>query len=153
MFSRFAICCLAGMLALSGCKTPYKEKDQQQKDEESGRKIKDQSTDTSFQAVLGRLRNAANRKDRVTMSTMMVLPYFGWRWDPEPAGETPFDYWDQKNLWPVLQKTLREPFVPFEDHMVAVSTDPEFPGYRAGMKMVKGTWKLAYFVGPEEPGQ
>lgn len=154
MFSRIAVCTLLGIFAFTGCKTPYKEKDEQERAEARGEKIKDQSGDTSFQAYLGRLRTAANRKDRVMLSTMMVpMPYFGWRWDPHPAEETAFSYWDQHNLWPALQKTLREPFSAFEDHMVAFSNDPAYPGYRAGVRMDKGSWKLAYFVGPEDAAQ
>ena len=151
MFSRIAVFTLVGIFALTGCQTPYKEKDEQERAEQRGEKIKDQSGDTSFQAFLGRLRIAANKKDRVTLSTMMVpMPYFGWRWDPHPAEETAFDYWDKNNMWPVLQRTLRENFEPYEDHMVAFATNPQDQGFRAGIRMTRGSWKLAYFVGPEE---
>lgn len=151
MFSRIAVVSLAGIFVLTGCQTPYKKKDEQEKAEARGEKIKDQSGDTSFQAFLGRLRTAADRKDRVTLTTMMVpMQYFGWRWDPHPAEETAFDYWDQTNSWVILQRTLRENFVPYEDHMVAFATDPAYQGYRAGIRMDRGSWKLAYFVGPEE---
>ena len=154
MLTRSLLCTTVAVFALSACSTPYKKKDETAAQERKGEKIKDQSEDTSFQAFIGRLRTAANKKDRVILSTMMS-PDFGYQWGPTPPEETPFDYWDRENLWGELQSTLRENFVPHDQYMVApaaVVTDPAYQGYRAGMRLVKGTWKFAYFVGPEEPG-
>ena len=154
MFTRLLLCITVAALALTGCSTPYEKKDQEAEKERTGQKIKDQSDDTSFQSFLGRVRTAANRKDRVVLTTLMSRD-FGYQWGPTAPEETPFDYWDKQNLWGELQTTLREKFVPNEGYMVApaaVVTDPTYQGYRAGMRLVKGTWKFAYFVGPEEPG-
>ena len=48
---------------------------------------------------------------------------------------------------------MREPFVPFGDvrdgFMVAppeFATANEYTGYRAGIQLVNGSWKFAYFV-------
>jgi hypothetical protein len=139
----FTIACAA---ALSGCETPYKKAD-----EADRQPLKHQAHDTSFQAFVGRLRIAVQKKDQQTLASMMA-PDFGWRWDAPPPGETPFAYWDQNNLWRELGSILKEPFVPNGDYLVApaqVVTDPEYRGFRAGVRMVGGSWKLAYFVSGE----
>lgn len=151
MLSRILLCLAMGSLVLSGCSTPYKEKDELDRKERTGEQIKDQSKDTSFQAFVGRLRIAVGRKDRVMLTTMMVPPNeFGYRWDPAPAGESPFDYWDQNNLWSELSFALDQPFAPHETYMVSGETPK---AYRAGLRLYNGGWRLAYFVGPEEVQQ
>ena len=63
-----------------------------------------------------------------------------------------FTYWDMNDSWPVLEKILREKFVAHDNYMVApadVATDPSYKGYRAGMRLVRGSWKFAYFVPAE----
>ena len=135
----------AGAFALSGCKTPYKESDKKREE-----KKKDASGDQSFQAVVGRLRIAVRNQDFQELAQLMTAD-FGYRWDAPPSGETPFSYWQANNVWPELNRVLEQKFVPHDDFMVA---PPEFaadslnyPGYRAGMKQVNGSWKFAYFVG------
>ena len=133
-------------VAVAACQAPYKKKDEADK-----QPFKDQSGDQAFQAFLGRLRRAVANKDHAMLSSMMA-PQFGYRWDTPPPGETPFIYWDQHNAWPDLAATLRETFVPHERFMVAppaVVNDPNYKGYRAGMRIVGGSWKFGYFVPTE----
>ena len=78
-----------------------------------------------------------------------MAPDFGYRWDPAPAGETAFQYWDQNKLWAELSSVLKERFSPKDLYMVApplAVDDPNSPGYRAGMRVFGGAWKFAYFV-------
>lgn len=134
--------------SFAGCETPYKKKEEDDK-----KPLKDQSRDQAFQAFLGRLRTAVGKKDRAMLTSLMT-PDFGYRWDPAPAGETAFDYWEQMNLWPQLDLVLREQFVANDLYMVApaqVVSDANYSGYRAGMRIIQGSWKFAYFV-PGEAG-
>jgi hypothetical protein len=137
------------LLALAACDTPYKKKDEADK-----QPFKDQAGDQGFQSFLGRLRQAVARKDHAMLAALMA-PDFGYRWDTAPVGETPFIYWDKNNVWPELNAVLRENFVPNEIYMVAppaVVSDPSYAGWRAGMRIVRGSWKFAYFV-PTEGAQ
>ena len=141
-----ALLLLLIVVAVAACEAPYKKKDDADK-----QPFKDQSGDQAFQAFLGRLRRAVANKDHAMLSSMMA-PDFGYRWDNPPPGETPFIYWDQHNAWPDLAATLRETFVPHERFMVApaaVVNDPNYKGYRAGMRSVGGSWKFGYFVPTE----
>lgn len=146
MFLRLIVCLLlVGVLA--GCESPYKKSDDAEK-----RPLKYQAKDQAFLAFVGRLRIAVGKKDRAILSTMMA-PDFGYRWDSPPPGENVFDYWDQHNLWPEVSKILHHDFEPNDLYMVAPSevvTDPTYAGYRAGVRIVGGSWKFAYFV-PTEP--
>jgi len=131
---------------VAACQAPYKKKDEDDK-----QPFKDQAGDQGFQAFVGRLRQAVARKDHGMLMSMMA-PDFGYRWDTPPVGETPFIYWEQNNLWPELAATLRDDFVPHERYMVAPATvvsDPNFKGYRAGLRIVGGSWKFGYFVPAE----
>ena len=135
----FVIGCLAA------CETPYKKQDK-----EDAKPLKDQSSDTTFQAFVGRLRIAVAKRDRQTLTSMMA-PNFGYRWDvttPMPP-EAAFAYWDEQNLWPELSGILRERFVAEGLYMVAPPPDDRYRGYRAGMRVVGGSWKFAYFVSGE----
>jgi hypothetical protein len=136
-------------LAVVGCDTPYKKKD-----EEDKKPFKDQAGDHSFQAFIGRLREAVARRDKAMLSTLLT-PDFGYRWDATPPGETAFSYWDKHNLWPELEAILRENFAPKDLYMVAPPAavdDPNYNGWRAGMRLMRGSWKFAYFV-PTEGAQ
>src|SRR5205814_370072 len=108
------------------------------KDDEEKKPLKDQSSDTSFQAFLGRLRIAVSNHDQAVLSSMMTKD-FGYRWETPPAGETVFTYWDQNNIWPELSAMLREKFAPSDVYMVAPPqfvVDPNnYQGYRAGMRV------------------
>ncbi len=115
--------------------------------------IPDQSGDVAFQSFLGRLRRAVAARDLPAVAEMMT-PEFGYLLEPtanDPgSGKGVFAYWDQNNVWPELELVLRERFVPYGSYMVA---PPEFAlqegnyrGYRAGMQLVSGGWKFAYFA-------
>ncbi len=148
MLFRLILCALLAF-TLAGCESPYKKSDAAEKKAE-----KDSNKDPSFQAFLGRLRIAANKRDKVMLSTMMMAD-FGYRWDNPPQGESPFDYWEQHQLWGELSSILKKKFVPHEDYMVAppeVANDPKYGGYRAGLRQIGGSWRFAYFV-PAEPPQ
>jgi hypothetical protein len=135
------------VVAFAACQTPYKKKDK----EESAQN-RNTAGDHAFQAFVGRLRVAVEKRDTQILATMMA-PDFGYRWDPSPPGETPFEYWTQNNLWPELASVLKERFLPQDLYMKAppqAVNDPSYPGYRAGMRVIGGTWKFAYFV-PAEP--
>jgi hypothetical protein len=139
------------VLALASCKTPYKESDKARED-----KKKDASGDTSFQGFVGRLRIAVKNKDYQMLSQMMA-PNFGYRWDAAPEGETVFSYWQTNNVWPDLQAVIQEKFVPYGDFMVAppkFATEPNtYPSYRAGLKMMNGSWRFIYFVPAPPAGE
>lgn len=137
------VLCAFLLLAVAACESPYKKSDAAAKKAQ-----KDQSNDPSFIAFVGRLRIAVNKHDRVMLSSMMTTD-FGYRWDNGAPGELAFDYWDQHNLWGDLAMVLRQRFGPNAGYMVAplqVISDPNYAGYRAGMRQVRGSWKLAYFV-------
>lgn len=137
---------LALAVTFAGCDTPKKKKDKKPPRHD----MEDESGDTSFQAFVGRLTKAAEMHDLQTMSTMMTNN-FGYRLEPVGEGEGVFQYWDQNNVWPDLIAMLHQKFVPKGDFMVAppefgMDTEPPYTGYRAGMRIVNGSWKFAYFV-------
>jgi len=158
MPNRSIVYALLAAVLFSGCQTETDKKEAAKKAQEKAMKqnaktsIPDAAGDTQFQSVLGRLRLAVQKKDRAVIASMMDAN-FGWRWDTPPAGETPFDYWDQNNLWSELGSVLNNRFVPHESYMVAPPefvTDPSFKGYRAGLRSVNGAWKFAYFITGED---
>ena len=142
--------CLALALALSGCAT---EADKKKK--EAAKKpepLQKHAEDPAFLAFLGRLRTAVATKDQAALTSMMTAD-FGYRWDTPPVGDNVFTYWDLNESWPVLGKLLREKFVANGHYMVApaaVVTEPGYHGFRAGMRMLNGSWKFAYFVPRED---
>ena len=141
--------CLSLALLLAGCETP--ETKEKKEAEKKADPLAKQAEDPAFLAFLGRLRAAAANKDHDTLSGMMTAD-FGYRWDTPPVGDNVFTYWDLNDSWPVLQKLLRERFIAHENYMVApsaVATDPGFHGYRAGIRMLNGSWRFAYFVPAE----
>jgi len=148
MIPRLVACALL-LVAFTACDSlhaPYKKKD-----EELKKPMKDQSSDQSFMAFVGRLRIAVSKHDTAMMATLMT-PDFGYRWDDAPPGETPFAYWDQHHLWGELSNALEQRFGPSEMYMVAPAqaiTDPKFTGYRVGMRTIRGSWRMAYFVPAE----
>ncbi len=114
--------------------------------------MRDMRGDVAFQAFLGRLRAAVAAKDVHEIAGMMTTN-FGYHLNPDLEGEGVFAYWDQNNVWPELQLVMREPFVPFGDardgFMVAppeFASAGQYTGYRAGVQLVNGGWKFAYFV-------
>jgi hypothetical protein len=152
MILRVVSLILAAMLC-AGCplsdRKANKAKGKNKKDE-SAAATRDESGDTGFQAFVGRLRVAVQKRDVPTLASMMARD-FGYRWDNPPEGETPFAYWDARNLWGELAALLRENWVPHDGFMVAppqFAASPDFQGYRAGLRMENGSWRFAYFVPP-----
>jgi hypothetical protein len=149
MLLRSSILALLPLLVVTACKTPYKESDEKRKAEK-----KNAQDDPAFRAFLGRLRIAAEKRDRGVLQQMMT-PNFGYRWDDGPPGDSVFTYWDLQNTWPILTATLQAQFVPYsssasELYMVT-SPDQRIDGYIAGIRIVSGSWRFAYFL-PPEPG-
>jgi len=145
MILRFIACAFL-LVAFTACDTPYKKKD-----EEDKKPMKDQSGEQNFMAFMGRLRTAVSKRDTTMMASLMTAD-FGYRWDDGPPGETPFMYWDQHNLWGQLSNVLQQRSGPSERYMVApmqAISDPNYTGYRAGMRTVRGSWRFAYFVPAE----
>lgn len=145
----FLFASAAAVLALNGCKSPGKKKEEAEKKKAKDEMIADQSGDHSFQAFLGRLRTAVRTKDAGALAQLMT-PDFGYRWDDAPPGETVYSYWNANNLWPELNSIVQQNFLPHGGFMVsppAFATDRAgFDGYRAGVKLMNGSWRFAYFV-------
>jgi hypothetical protein len=138
-------------VALSGCKTTSKA-DKEKKaalDKKAKANLREESTDTDFQAFIGRLRKAVAAHDMNTLATMMT-PEFGYSLKPEMSGEGVFKYWDENNMWPELEGILSEKFVKKGQYMVAppqfADESLNYDGYRAGIRRINGSWKFAYFV-------
>jgi len=151
MFLR-ALVLLVAVVILAGCPVPGKDskKAKGKKDQ-----MKDQNGDTAFQAFLGRLRKAVETRDKPALASMMA-PDFGYRWDKGPEGETPFAYWDRNKLWGELAALMRERWTPHEAFMVVppqFAQSEDYSGYRAGLTMVNGSWRFAYFVSAPPTGE
>jgi len=90
------------------------------------------------------------------MLASLMTADFGYRWDTPPAGESVFQYWSMNDVWPTLEGIVGQKFVPNGTYMVApaqVATSRSYQGYRAGMRLERGSWKFAYFVTGEAPAQ
>jgi hypothetical protein len=138
-------------VALSGCKTTSKA-DKEKKaalDKKAKANLREEGTDTDFQAFVGRLRKAVAAHDMNTLATMMT-PEFGYSLKPEMSGDGVFKYWDENNMWPELEGILSEKFVKKGQYMVAppqfADESLNYDGYRAGIRRINGSWKFAYFV-------
>jgi hypothetical protein len=147
------------IVAITGCglfdrkkKDPAAETGSAEEAAKKEAPMKNMSEDTSFQSFMGLLRKAVERRDFATLGKMMV-PDFGYRWDDPPQGDNVFAYWDRNQIWNELSLVLNEDFAPKGQFMVApraFADDPvNFRGFRAGMMLVNGSWKFAYFVGDE----
>jgi hypothetical protein len=137
---------------LSGC--PSQRKDQKDQTKRETVPTKDLSGDIAFQAFVSRLRTAVIKKDGPALSAMMA-PDFGYRWDQAPANEDPFTYWDRNRLWGELAHLMDQRWVPYDGFMVVppqLAEDSNYAGYRAGVRMVNGSWRFAYFV-PAPPAE
>jgi hypothetical protein len=137
-------------LALSGCKTPSKDKAKNDALKKKAKaNLREESSDVDFQAFISRLRKAVSAHDMQTIASMMT-PNFGYKIDPKMEGDGVFKYWDEQNLWPELDGILSEKFVKKDEFMVAppqfADESLNYDGYRAGIRRVNGSWKFAYFV-------
>jgi hypothetical protein len=106
--------------------------------------------DVSFQAFVGRLKIAAAARDRDALADMMTRD-FGYRWDAAPEDETPFSYWDAQKLWPRLREVVSQKWTAHDGYMVvpaAAAEDAASGSFRAGIAMIDGAWRFAYFVPP-----
>jgi len=143
MFSRTTLCLLL-VVMLSGCFEPYKKKDA-----EDRQPLKNMAGDTSFLAFVGRLRKAVKNKDVPTVASVMTAD-FGYTWEQSgPPSAQVFAYWDENNLWPVLEDLLGRKFTPSDLYMVSppeMATDGNYAGPRCGMRVVGGSWRFAYFL-------
>ena len=119
--------------------------------------LADQNRDQAFQAFIGRLRLVIAAHDVDTLASMMTTD-FGYGQPPWQEGPGVFTYFDEHNLWPELQLIVKEHFVPLgskeEPYMVApaeFATNPTtYTSYRAGLQLINGSWKFAYFVSGQE---
>lgn len=150
IFAAAALIALA--LLPAGCNSPEKQEKAKAKKEKAAKpEIRDASQDTNFQSFLGRLRIAVSKRDQAMISSMLA-PDFGWRWEsPQPG--TPFEYWTQNNSWGELEQLLQQRFTPSGVYMVAPPafvSDPNYRGYRVGIRQVNGAWRLAYFIAGED---
>ncbi|MEO7933049.1 MAG: hypothetical protein ABIT76_07815 [Chthoniobacterales bacterium] len=139
------------LMGLASCKTPAQKAEQEKKADELSRQ-RDQVQDDSFKAFVGRLRKAVANKDIRVMSTMMTAD-FGYSWAPGSDGYGCFKYWDDNQLWPELQRVVNSQFLPNGNFLVAppeFAADPNYTGFRAGIKREKGSYKFAYFVPAQE---
>ncbi len=153
---RFLLCLLTGSALLAAsCKTTPETADANHPATTDKKKppvtnMPDQNGDQSFQAFLSRLRQAVHAHDVETIASMMTED-FGYRIEPLGEGKGVFEYWDENNVWPELELIIKERFVPNGDkYMVApvdfVTNPDHYAGYRAGLRLVNGSWKFAYFV-------
>jgi hypothetical protein len=143
-------CALA--LALIGCPTNEEKKKELAAKIHEKQSIPDQSGDTNFIAFMSRLRQAVAKRDMPTIASLMT-PDFGYRLEPPGEGDGVFAYWDKNNVWPELNLVLREKFVGDGPFMTAPvefvrskTSGTTYTGYRAGMTLVEGGWRFAYFV-------
>jgi hypothetical protein len=150
MLLRSSILALLPLLIITGCHTPYKESDKKREAEK-----KNAQDDPAFQSFLGRLRIAAQKRDHAVLQQLMTSS-FGYRWDDGPPGDSVFTYWDLQNIWPILSATLQVPFVPNQtspsELYMVTSPDHRIDGYVAGIQLVRGSWRFAYFLPPDTSG-
>ena len=138
-----ALLALALLATAGGCKTTPEDEEkpkpattaaaEKTKPKKPVTTMRDMRGDMAFQAFLGRLRAAVAAKDTHEIAGMMTT--------------------NQNNVWAELQLIMREPFVPSGDvrdgFMVAppeFASASQYTGYRAGVQLVNGAWKFAYFV-------
>jgi hypothetical protein len=138
------------LIAPTGCKTTKPDEKKQQT--AATRNMADPSADVSYQGFVNRLRKAVAARNMPLVASMMTSN-FGYLLEPAEgfSGEGPgvFEYWDKKGLWDELELVLNERFVPKGRYMVAppqFADEAGFQGYRAGITMVNGSWRFAYFV-------
>lgn len=153
MFSIRSLAVAATSLSLLvGCQTPAEKAEKEKKAEEVA-KEQDQVKDPAFVGFVGRLRKAVAARDVRVLSSMMTDD-FGYNWEPGSDGYGCFKYWEENNLWPEVENIVNSQFLPNgRDYLVAppeFSSDPNYRGFRAGIRREKGSFKFAYFVPSQE---
>ena len=140
------------MFICSGCSNPSKQKEKKAAKKKPDQELRE-STDTDFQAFLGRLRKAVAAHDATALAPMMTQDFayvLGKTEAEDRKGEGVFKYWDETGLWIELEGILSEKFVVKGDYMVAppqfAQESSGYEGYRAGIRRINGSWKFAYFV-------
>ncbi len=141
---------LALLIPLAGCKTT--KPDEKNENTVATRKMPNPSGDVSYQGFVNRLRGAVASRDIPLVASMMTSN-FGYLLTPTEGfsgeGAGVFEYWEKKGLWDELELVLQERFVPKGNYMVAPPQfvdEAGYRGYRAGITMVNGSWRFAYFV-------
>ncbi len=87
----------------------------------------------------------------------MMTTNFGYHIEPGQEGDGVFAYWDQNNIWPELELVISERFVPERQTATwsprrSLRHAENYTGYRAGIRLVNGSWKFAYFVNGKTGG-
>lgn len=145
MTFRLTLCLLLALSLCACLDDAKKKKDAAAKNQP----LKNVASDTNFQAFVGRLRIAVQKKDAPMLASLMTAD-FGYTTDETaPGGAQIFAYWDQNDSWPVLSHLLDQKFVPLDLYMVsppAMATDENYAGPRCGIRMERGSWKFAYFL-------
>ncbi len=141
---------LALLIPLAGCKTT--KPDEKKKQTAAARNMPNPSADVSYQGFVNRLRSAVATRNIPLVASMMTSN-FGYLLQPEDGfsgeGAGVFEYWEKKGLWDELELVLQGRFVPNGNYMVAPPQfvdETGYKGYRAGITMVNGSWRFAYFV-------
>ena len=146
---------LLSVIALGGCNTPGSKKDKKDVAVKKRAKaeLRDENADVDFQGFVGRLKKAVAAHDANTLASMMTEDFayvLGGTAAEDRKGDGVFKYWDENNLWPEVEGILSEKFVKKGAFMVAppqfADESLNYDGYRAGIRRVGGSWKLAYFV-------
>ena len=106
-------------------------------------------------AFVGRLRQVVAAHDTETLAAMMTTD-FGYVLDPPREGPGVFRLLGRKQpVAGVTDAVVKERFVPFGDRTSTFTwfRRPNLPanpttytGYRAGIHLINGSWKFAYFV-------
>lgn len=138
------ILCALLLVGLAGCITPYKKAD-----EANRQPLRNAPGDVAFQAFIGRLRAAVRGKDLPMLASLMTGDFGYTEDEAAQPGAHVFTYWDEQQLWPVLEHLLGQKFVPLDLYMVApaaLATDVQYVGPRCGMRLERGSWKFAYFL-------
>ena len=139
------------LIALTGCKSHKKLADNPKRaaKKPDSAALKQENGDVDFQAFIGRLRKAVQRRD-LNMIASMMSQDFGYSLEPEKSGPGVFQYWDENNIWPELEGIIAERFAKKGEFWVAppqfADESLEYTGYRIGIQRVNGSWKFVYFV-------
>src|SRR6476646_3330702 len=143
---------LLSLIAFSSCKSPEKKKEDDVK-KRAQADLRKENEDVNFQAFISRLKKAVGAHDLNTLTTMMTPDFayvLGSTEAEDRKGEGVFKYWDEKGLWTELDAILTEQFAKKGEFWVAppqfADDSLNYTGYRAGIQLVRGSWKFVYFV-------